>query len=144
MTENFAHDIVENLSEGRSITARSGAAEAITSQSGELSRQVYDTDQETYLVEVAKWDEDGESHKVTTVRESGEEVYVLSETNGLEGYESDVSTSPDGIYSEAIETRHDFNNLLSSLEEEEEIHFESRISGDNYAVSGGIGKKAQD
>lgn len=143
MKENFAQDIIEDLSDGRSMMSREAVAEAITSVNGETTTSVYETDQETYTVEMSTWDDNGDSHKVTAIRENGNEVYVLRETNGADGYNSELAVDSEGIYAESIDSKEDFGNLLSSLEEREEIGFETKLE-DEYAVRGGVGRKAQD
>lgn len=142
MTENFAQDIVEELSDGRSMMSREGVAEAITSPNGEVERQVYETAQENYFVEESTWDDNGDSCKVTAIREDGEEMYVLQETNGEEGYETELSVSADGIYSESINSKDDFNNFLDSLKGSEEIRFERKLDED-YNVGSGYGTESQ-
>lgn len=142
MKEKFAQEIIGELSDERSMMSRKGVAEAVTSPSGEVEKELHETAQENYFVEKFTWDENSDSCRVTAIREDGEEMYVLKEVNGQGGYEAELSVSADGIYSESINSKGDFDDLLGSLEGSEEISFERRLD-ENYSVGSGYGRESQ-
>lgn len=144
MSREFAHDIIENLSDDRSLEVRRGVAEAITSESGSFNQEVIDTEQDTYLLEEAKWEEKGQTQKVTALRENGTEAYVLWESNSIySGNDSeeefDLEITEDAVYSSTVDTRQDFKKLISSIKgQENEPLYKSEL--DDYAASTGLGE----
>jgi len=135
------YNISDELKDGRSMKARKAVAEAIVSDEdgAGLTQNVYSTDHEDYHVEEAIWHEGEQTHKLTTVREDGNEAYILEETNnGLETEQS-VYTRDEAVYSQSIEDPEDFNRFLESLEDGDSIEVEKALEN-QYAAAGGIGR----
>ena len=135
MKEEFAEDIKQELNDGRSMEARRAAAEAITSDSGVLEQEIHDTAQETYKIEMAKWEVGDKTQKLTTIREDGEEAYKLRQTSSNKTTSSEITVA-DNADADSIDSADDFRNFIDSLKQENSTINPATELEDEYAISG--------
>ena len=138
MSDNYDFGIAEELSDGRLMASRKGLAGAVTND-GDIEKEIHEHDDNTYQVEVFEWEKDSESHRVTAVHENGEEAYVLTETNSISGYDADVFVSSEATYSNAVNSKDEFDDLMEEIEGSDEVEMAAELERE-YAVDGGHGR----
>lgn len=145
MSDGFAEEIINDLSDDRTIEERKAIAEVTVARvnrdsvesNREYNQEFVETDQENYLKESSRRDTEEATMKTTVIRESEGGVYVLEESMEGNEYRAEVHTSEQAIYANSIDDKEDFKRLEDSLAEGNDIQLEKRLDG-KYVASGGV------
>lgn len=144
MSDDFAEEIINDLSDSRTIEEREAIAEVtvarVNSDSVESFRdynqEFFETDQENYLKESSKRNMEDATMRTTVIRESGGGIYVLEELMEGNEYQAEVHATEEAIYADSIDDKEDFERFEESLAEGNGIQLEKRLEGE-YVASGG-------